>query len=181
MDTNDWQIASAIATILQAIVVVISLYFIWRQIQQQTRQMEQQTELTRIANTQSLVSLSSPLNLELIKDPGMARFWIDGAKEFATYNNVDQYRYKSLLIWWLIFHENIFYQHQKHLLDEGIYASWNYDLTDFVQRHNLKLHWAELRPAFQADFTKHIDSLIKADGSASQVSHDPQHAVPRSG
>jgi hypothetical protein len=129
-----WQTAQTIATIVQTLVVVISLYFIWRQVQQQTKQVKQQTDLARIANVQSLVSLSSPYNLELIKDPNMARFWVEGAEKFETYDEVDKFRFQQLLIWWLILHENIFYQKQKNLLDEDIYATWSHDLELFIEK-----------------------------------------------
>lgn len=158
---DGWQTAQTIATIVQTLVVVISLYFIWRQVQQQTKQVTQQTDLTRIANVQSLVGLSSPYNLELIKDPNMARFWVEGAEKFETYDEVDRFRYKQLLIWWLILHENIFYQKQKNLLDEDIYATWSHDLEFFIEKHRLDHHWPKLEAAFQSEFCKYVDKLIK--------------------
>jgi hypothetical protein len=158
---DGWQKAQAIATIVQTFVVVISLYFIWRQVQQQTKQVRQQTDLARIANVQSLVSLSSPYNLELIKDPNMARFWVEGAEKFETYNDVDRFRFKQLLIWWLILHENVFYQKQKNLLDEDIFATWSHDLKSFIAKHRLEYHWPKLEAAFQSEFSKYVDQLIK--------------------
>src|SRR5215510_597420 len=77
---NKWQIASAISTIVQGVVVIVSLIFIWRQIQLQTKQITSQTELAKAANTQALVGLSSPFNIELIKDPQMAKLWLEGAE-----------------------------------------------------------------------------------------------------
>jgi hypothetical protein len=169
MTPDQWQIASAISTIVQAIVVVVSLYFIWRQVQQQTRQAKQRTELTRAANAQALVGLSSPLNLELIKDPQMARFWIKGAEEYDTYSDVDKYRYRSLLIWWLILHENIFYQRQNDLLDEGIYSSWDSDLKTFIRQQRLHLRWAELKGAFQLEFSNYLEKLIAGETTRIQL------------
>jgi hypothetical protein len=158
---NGWQIAQTIATIVQTVVVVVSLYFIWRQVQQQTKQVTQQTYLARIANVQTLVGLSSPYNLELIKDPTMARFWVEGAKKFETYDEVDKFRYKQLLIWWLILHENVFYQRQRDLLDADIYETWTRDLKFFIKKHRLDHHWPELEAAFQSDFSKYVEKLIK--------------------
>lgn len=133
MTTVDkWQIAAAIATIVQTIAVITSLYFIWRQLQQQAQQMEQQTELTKIANTQELVNLSSRFNLELIKDPAVAALWVSGSTNYENFERVKKYQYKSMLIWWLLLHENIFNQNQKSLLDENIYASWDYDLRTLL-------------------------------------------------
>lgn len=158
---DGWLKAQVIANIVQTLVVVISLYFIWRQVQQQTKQVRQQTDLARIANVQSLVGLSSPYNLELIKDPNMARFWVEGAEKFETYDEVDKFRYRQLLIWWLILHENIFYQKQKNLLDDDIYATWSNDLEFFIAKHRLEYHWPKLEAAFQAEFYRHVDRLIK--------------------
>lgn len=156
-----WQIASTVVTIVQTLVVVISLYFIWRQLQQQTKQVTQQTDLTRIANVQSLVGLSSPYNLELIKDPNMARLWVEGADKFESYDEVDKFRYKQLLIWWLILHENIFYQNQKGLLDADIYATWSRDLELFIIKHRLEHRWPDLEAAFQSEFRTRVDNMIK--------------------
>jgi hypothetical protein len=158
---DGWQIASTIATIVQTLVVVISLYFIWRQVQQQTKLITQQTDLTKIANVQALVGLSSPYNLELIKDPNMARFWVEGAEKFESYDEVDKFRYKQLLIWWLILHENIFYQKQKGLLDKDIYAAWSCDLELFIKKHRLERLWPELAAAFQSEFFMYVDNLVK--------------------
>jgi TRAP-type C4-dicarboxylate transport system permease small subunit len=119
----DWQVAASIATIIQAVVVIISLWLIWRQVQQQTVQIKQQTELTKIANTQALVGLSSPFNLELIKDAQMAALWVKGAEEYDNFDEVKKYQYESLLIWWLIFLENVYYQWNKGLLDQQAYKS----------------------------------------------------------
>lgn len=149
----DWQQASNIATVVEAIVVAVSIVFIWKQLRQQTK-------LTRIANTQALVEISSPFNLELIKDQKMAALWIRGSKDYGTFDEVGQYQYKSLLIWWLIFQENIFYQRREGLLDDKIYASWDYDLRFFVTQQNLSERWGELKNAFQTEFRDYVTDLI---------------------
>ena len=158
---DGWQKAQAIATIVQTLVVVISLYFIWRQLQQQTKLVTQQTDLARIANVQSLVGLSSPYNLELIKDRDVARFWVEGAEKFETYDEVDKFRHQQLLTWWLILHENVFYQKQKNLLDEDIFATWSRDLKLFIEKHQLERYWPKLQALFQAEFGQYVDRLIK--------------------
>jgi hypothetical protein len=98
--------------------------------------------------------------LELIKDPAMSALWIKGSKDYDSFDEVRKYQYKSLLIWWLIFQENIFYQNQQGLLDEKIYASWDYDLRSFVTQQNLGERWNELKDAFQAEFRNYVTSLI---------------------
>ena len=149
----DWSKAASIATVVESIVVIVSVVFIWVQ-------MRLQTKLTRIANSQALVEISSPFNLELIKDPGMSALWIKGSKDYNSFDEVRKYQYKSLLIWWLIFQENIFYQNQEGLLDEKIYASWDYDLRFFVSQQHLGERWDDLKDAFQVEFRDYVTSLI---------------------
>jgi hypothetical protein len=144
---------ASIATMIEALAVAISLFFIWRQISQQTK-------LAKIARTQELVSLSSPFNLELINNDGMADLWVNGSKKYQGFDEVRKYQYKSMLIWWLIFHENVYYQHKERLLDEAIYMSWEYDLDDFVKRQPLEPRWEELKAAFQEEFRNHVTDLI---------------------
>ena len=158
---NKWSIASAIATIVQSAVVIVSLILIWRQTQLHTKQLNLQTELAKAANTQALVGLSSPFNISLIQDPQMAKLWIEGAEEFASYDKVDKFRYETLLFWWLILHENVYYQRHKGLLDQTIYAAWEYDLRHFVKRQNLQVHWDGLKNLFQQEFVEHVSQVIR--------------------
>jgi len=170
---NIWLIASAIATLIQSLVVIVSLLFVWRQVRLQTKQLNLQTELAKAANIQSLVNLSSPFNMSLIQDAQMAKLWIEGAEEFANYNRVDKLRYETLLFWWLILHENVYYQRQKGLLDEAVYSAWENDLRRFIRRQNLQGHWEGLKNLFQQKFGNHVVQLILEHESdrASHLDH----------
>lgn len=146
---QDW---ANVATIIGVLSIPLSAFFIWLQLRQQTL-------LAKVANTQSLVELSSPFNLQLIQDPKMAEYWVHGAEQYPNFDPVEQYRYKSLLIWWLILHENIFFQWKSGLLDRTIYESWQYDLERFAL-YQLRGLWPELKLAFQPDFVRHVEGLI---------------------
>lgn len=150
MTLGDWV---SIATIAQAVFVPVSLLLVWRQLRQQSR-------LTRAANTQALVELSSPFNLQLIQDRDFARLWMSGAKTFTEMDDVDKYRFRSLLTWWLLLHENVFYQRQKELIDEETYAAWQRDLEVFVRKMNLARHWS-FAEVCQVEFAKHVRDIIE--------------------
>ncbi len=143
-----------IALMVQAIVVIVSIGFIWYQLRETTR-------LTRAANTQKLVELSSPFNLQLIENRELAQFWVQGGKNWSTMDEVDKYRYRSLVVWWLILHENIYYQWQKKLIDEETYTSWANDLKVFVVEQNLEQNWDEWKTPFQPSFQEHVHQLIE--------------------
>lgn len=149
MTLQDW---TYIATIIGIVGISISGFLIWLQLRQQT-------QLAKNSNTQSLLQLSSPLNLALIQDIKMLEYWQRCAENYNKSDPVDQYRYKSFLIWWLIQHENIFYQWHSGMLDETIYRTWNQNLQNFANYH-LAAYWDELKSSFKPSFIKHVDAII---------------------
>jgi hypothetical protein len=154
MALSDW---ADIAGIVEAFFFVISVFFIWRQLRDANR-------LARAANSQTITELSAPFNLELIKDRRVAEFWQLGPKNYSQMDEVDRFRYKTLLVWWLNFHENIFYQYHSRLLDDVAYQPWRVDLKDFIAHHNFAQHWDAMKAAYQREFQAAVDELIKTNG-----------------
>lgn len=180
----DWLKASQIATVISVfatatstIVLIVSAVLVLKQLRQQKEQMQAQTKLSKIANAQALVNISSALNTELTKDRKMAEFWINGPENFRNYDPVDQFRYKNLLIWWLIFHENIFYQKQNDLLDDELYSSWDRDFRHFIKGQNLEAHWEDIRDSYHDDFRLYVDGLVKP--AITQAPNKSFHRTPR--
>jgi hypothetical protein len=116
--------------------------------------------LARLANAQSLVELSSPFNLQLVQNRKVAEYWVRGAQKYGEYNDVEKYRYRSLLIWWLILQENIFLQHKNGLLDKSIYNAWESDLRDFLEKQCPVERWEDVRKNLQEEFCRHVDRIF---------------------
>jgi hypothetical protein len=91
----------------------------------------------------------------------MAEYWTLGAKKFTEMDEVEKYRYTSLLTWWLILHENIYYQWKNKLLDNSVYSGWAYDLEKFVREQSLWLHWDNMKGAYQSDFADLVSQIVK--------------------
>ncbi len=143
---------SDIATIAEAVFVIISVYFIWRELRENVK-------LTKAANNQSLVEISSPFNLQLIQDRFIAELLVSGAKKYPEMDDVDKYRYTSLLTWWLILQENIYYQHAIGLLDSKAYSPWKNDLEEFVKGQKLWRHWDGMKSNYQAEFAAQVSQI----------------------
>lgn len=152
---------ASIATIAEAIFVIISVLLIWRELRENVK-------LAKAANTQSLVELSSPFNLQLVQDRQMAELWVHGTAKFAEMDEVDKCRYENLLVWWLILHENIYYHWRSGLLDEASYEPWARDLEHFVSAKNLGQHWGQMGSVFQPEFAAHVHQLIEKTESNSR-------------
>jgi hypothetical protein len=151
-----------IATIAQGIFVIISLSFIIYQLRENLR-------LTRASNTQALFELSAPFNLQLTQDPQLARLWISGPDEWEQMDTVAKFQYKNMLTWWLMFHENIYHQWTRRLVDSDTYLAWFADLQHFCRFHKINLYWDELKSQFENSFAKHVDSILgKMDTNTAQ-------------
>jgi len=148
-----------ISQIVQAVLVVISLGFIWYQLRESIR-------LARAANAQSLTEQALSFNSLLIEHEDVAALWYSYGENFDTPNNM--YRYREMLVQWLILHENIYYQWRRGLLDDEIYNSWLADLKYTVKRHSIAVIAPNLKEFFCGEFGDHMIQLVseKKNGSA---------------
>lgn len=143
-----------ISLVIGGIVGLLSVVFLFRELRENNK-------LTRAANTQALVEISAPFFMGLIQDRSMAELYVNGGKDGAKMDEVDRYRYRSLVSWWLVFHENAFYQWRKGLLDPHSYKPWANDLNVFLKQQNVADHWKEMKMLFQDEFARHVSSLIE--------------------
>ena len=150
MSLND---LASIAIIAQGVFFIVSIILVWYQLRENTK-------LVRAANTQKLVELSIPFNLQLAQDRGLAELWTQGAQRLNDLDEIDRERYFNLLTWWLMMHENIYHQWSKKLIDEDTYESWTRDLEYFAMRQNLGNFWDRLNTYFEASFAKHVEEII---------------------
>jgi len=142
-----------ISIIMQGVFIPFSLLFV-------LLQLYKQTQLTRAANAQALVQISSPFHLLMIQDPKTVELWLHGAKTFDTMGEVEKAQYMGLVTWWLLLHENIFHQGQMKLIEQKMYESWQRDLEYLVRHHRLENRWKSLRSYYHDDFACHVDDMI---------------------
>jgi hypothetical protein len=159
-----WERVASLATIIQAVAVLVSLWIIWGQLQQQT-------DLAKANNVRELASFSSVLDLELARNEEMANLWLNGlnnreGQSLAKDEHAADFRYGRLLSSFLIFYENMYSQHRKGLLDETIYTAWEADLASFVEENLWQTHWRKVRDLYTLDFRNHVDALIESKKSA---------------
>jgi hypothetical protein len=163
-----------IATIMGSLSLVVSVWLLFRELRDTNK-------LTRAANTQSLVDLSSPFYLGLIQDRQMAEIYLRGARALEEMDEVDRYRYKSLIVWWLVFHENIYYQWRNGLLDHHSYKPWANDLKSFIALQKIEPLWEEMKHLFQDEFTSHIGEILEAMHGPARRAGGVNPPIPFSG
>jgi hypothetical protein len=151
---TELQALTNVISIVQGVFVIISVFFIWYQIRERNR-------LSRAAISQSLIELSSPFLIRLSEDRQLAELWVNGTKNYETMDEVQQFRYQQLLFWWLILHENIYYQYHNGLVDEKLYQGWNVELQEFIRAKRIGLFWErDMKRFFRTEFRQAVERMI---------------------
>jgi hypothetical protein len=142
-----------VAGMLGSLSLVISVLLLIREIRENNK-------LTRGANAQALVEISGPFYLAMAQDRHLAELFAKSASQFEEMDDVDRRRFRSLLIWWLIFYENVYYQRRQKLLDSHAFKPWRRDLRQFIRDQNLAQHWDGVKDLFQDEFAVLMGALI---------------------
>jgi hypothetical protein len=155
-----WEKASTLATCAQALVVLISLWYI-------SEQMQQQTLLAQAANTKSLADTSIQLTYTVAQNENLARLQLkdaEGYEENGDKNFKDEtegFQFRNFIIAQMIFYENIYYQNKQGLLDKEVFSEWEQDLDAFIESHPyMKVYWSKSRCLYYEELRKHVDKVI---------------------
>jgi hypothetical protein len=170
---SGWEKAATLAACIETFVVVITLVFI-------SVQLRQQKELTKAANTQSLVELITPLNLRAT-DPEMTKLWVMGEEGINQVSDLKERevkyeQYQTLVSSFLVFYENAYSQCHDGLLDAEIYEGWDKDLATFIEAHKVAKHWDEWKDLYRPGFRDRVSQIIAFQASASP--NQPYPKVP---
>jgi hypothetical protein len=145
-----------VAEIAGVVIGIISLWFVYAELRHHTR-------VSMAANSQALVELTQPVNLELAKDRNLAALWNKGLGDYGSLSPEEKPRYKRIWIMYLNVLENAYYQHEERLIEERFYATWDQDLERNGEA--LSAVWPELNKLFSPDFAKHVDTRLGAKKS----------------
>ena len=156
-----------VATILGSMSLVISVFILIRELRETNR-------LARASNAQAMVEISGPFYLTMVQDRQLAELFARSADGYEEMDEIDRRRYRRLLVWWLIFYENIFYQRKQRLLDRHTFKPWWRDLQIFLRDQNVSQHWESLKELFQEEFAEHVSELIAEETQAQAARLAPQ-------
>lgn len=90
-----------ISQIAQAILVIVSLGFIWYQLREGVR-------LAKSENSRSLAEQAEAFNALIIQNPDLAELWHSYGKTLEKGGEINRLRYREMLVQNLIFHEHIY-------------------------------------------------------------------------
>ena len=149
-----WETLAQISTFGQFFLLLASaILVIW--------QLKKQVDLARVANTQTQVALASPFNLEIAKDPKLAQLWVVDYEEWRALDAAERESYGAMVIWWLIFYENIFFQKERKLLNDDIFDGWKKDLDVFIEEKHVEEYWKARTEKYTRSLVTYVDKKIE--------------------
>jgi len=144
---------SNIAQVLGAVAVVVSLFYVGSQIRQNTAAVRSSTAQAVHDNYASwYISLAS--NGELMKVS------VDGLRSYSTLPEVEKARVLTIMMAFLSFSQNAFYQWREGSLLPQLWVSWEALMINLVQSPGGQELWAERAYVFGDEFRSHVENVI---------------------
>ena len=158
----NWEIVGSTGEWAGAIAVVVTLYYLARQIRQST-------EGGRDAAVLSAISDFAHATEELNRDPELVRIWFEGRKDFQNLAQIEKQRFALYLTSTFHRYEVVLYQARQGKLDElavkGLWAQMEYAFEGQGTRD----WWKESRRLFNPEFQAYCDSMISKIDSGADV------------
>ena len=122
-------------------------------------QWRQANSLAKAEHLRAISEHAANFNFTIAGSETLSEVWFSyGRPADATLIRRQQYR--TLLIQWLIFHENLFFQHENGLLDDAVYRSWDLDLQENLPRHDLDALGMPVEAMFRTSFGRHLKKIV---------------------
>lgn len=119
-------VAAAIGQVVAAIVVIVSLMYLARQLRDNTKAMLAAAYHANVANTVAIIT-------PLVTDPEYARFVQQCMKDPSSVSELDQFRWHSRLLMSFRHYDNLFYQYRLGCLEEGQWKGYEATLDGWLQ------------------------------------------------
>lgn len=148
----DWGAVGAIAELVGAAAVVISLIYVSFQLRAGTRALQ-------IATRDSVFRQLMEWNYVVMGDPRLA--WINqaGALDFDVLTEEERARYMHLMYTFLKMFENLYLHHLDGALSGGIWEANRPFLAVYLSQPGAHRYWEKRRSAFDPRFNEVIEAL----------------------
>ena len=153
----NWDAIGAIAELLGAIAVFITLVYL-------TLQIRQNTQAVRASAMNSSVVQVGNVRRDIYADSEMAEIYLKGSEDPHALSPVDQIRYRTLVHNMLMTQANTHAQSRYAGLPASSWESQAPILRRVLRSPGGRWFWENYRQEFEDAFRLEIDSILRADG-----------------
>lgn len=140
-----------IATIINSIVVVISLIYL-------ARQVKISTKATKGATYQTIINGVASIESRISQDKEVARIYKAGAEDPTELDSVEKVIFNELISSYFNFYENLHFQADQDLVDKGLWRGWGKNLIDDLRKPGIAAWWDAKKDFYSDRFRIYVDT-----------------------
>lgn len=157
----NWDAVGAIAELLGAIGVIISLAYLATQIRHSAAQTAEHSRALRIAAIDSVAASFSRFRDPLIRDPELAELWTRGTQSYEDLNDIERVRLGRLLQELFFAHQNTYSRYVEGASTEASWLDHRQAIAANLRQPGIQTWWAETRSIYADDFEEIVEELIR--------------------
>lgn len=164
----NWDAIGAVAELVGAAGVVITLLYLALQVRQNTKAL-------RAATFQAVIDYATGFAETVARDGDLAAIFQRGMADFESLSESERFRFHFQLIALLRRYENFHYQSRMGLLDDDQWEGLRSSLNHLMLRPGSRTWWISNSFLFNSSFRKFLEARFAANDT------EPPHAVSRTG
>ena len=159
----NWDAVGAIAELLGALGVILSLAYLATQIRQNTAQIGEHSRELRIAAIDAIAQSYSRFRDPLIRDPEMAALWLQGIEDYDGRSDLEKARLGALMqeLFWA--HQNTWSRWQEGAMSDDAWADQAAAIANNLRRPGIRQWWGRTRSIYADDFEVLVEDLIRTE------------------
>ena len=162
----NWEALGAIAELLAAVGVILSLIYLAVQIRQTSSTIDFNTKALRGSTYASQFQLNNDFQDLLFRNERIGNIWIKGMHRPGDLNETESRYFLNLASRFLRIYESLFLMRELDLIDDKLFQSSNSVNSIIFARPGLQGYWGKYRSQFAPSFQAFLDSLPPATDSA---------------
>ena len=161
----NWSAISAIADLIAAIAVVLSLLYLAAQIRHNTRELDEQNRSYRVGSLNEVASNFSDLRGSIIDDQALASLWVRGRDDLQSLDRVERLRFDYLAVQMFWCWAMLYLYRQQDVMDERVMDLSVANLPLYASGRGIREWWrtSPHRSEYPPEFAAEIDRLFSSE------------------
>ena len=151
----NWEALGALAELLGAVGVIVTLVYLARQIRQSTR-------ATRLATSQAIAAALSEWSRPLIEDPDLCRVFFAGVEDVTSLQDDERTRFFMLCYTYLRMFEEMHHQFRRGSLESEVWDGYARNYGLYAKAPGMQIYWKARREYFNPAFRDFVESYEPA-------------------
>jgi hypothetical protein len=160
----DWNAIGAVAELVGALGVVISLAYLAVQIRQNTHHIDFNTRAIRASTFQNFSNTFGEFEDLLLEHKQLGHIWVTGLLEGEPADPGDRVLFNNLAHKFFRIYEVLFLQYEAGLVEESLFDSAHRFPDELIARPGLRAYWERNRRRYADSFGRFIAERFERSG-----------------